>query len=148
MPSRDFLADPRTGRLPVERLNQFLADSGQCSSQELQQATTKFALVSLAEAKGVDLEAALVHIPPTPASSQRRRPQTPKAAASSRIAARAAEAAAESAVAEKEHKSVRAAQKLTLEWTAQAATAAAQADAEEAARRATRPWRDHGVVGA
>ena len=82
MPPYDFLADPRMGRLPIDKLKKHLVGSNLFPAADLEQATTKFALVSLAESKGMDLEVLLKDIVPTPASSQRRRgPQTPKAKA-------------------------------------------------------------------
>ena len=53
---KDYLADVRTGKMPVERLREFLRSSGSFSDAELTRASTKFALVNLAEAKSVDLE--------------------------------------------------------------------------------------------
>ena len=108
----DYLADSRTGRLPIASLKQHLARSGKCTSAELVQATTKFALVSLAEAKDVDLEEVLADIPPSPLPSSARRraggkTQTAaKATASPRLAA---QAAAESAQVEGRAKTV-------IEW--------------------------------
>ena len=45
----DYLSDERIGKLTSERLRQHLASSGKCTPDELTRATTKFALVSIAE---------------------------------------------------------------------------------------------------
>ena len=49
----DYLADVRVGKLHIERLKNFVRASGTCTNEELSRATTKFALISLAEAKSV-----------------------------------------------------------------------------------------------
>ena len=49
----DYLSDPRIGKLTAERLKKHLEDSGKVPAQELSAAETKFALVQLAESKGV-----------------------------------------------------------------------------------------------
>ena len=59
----DYLADVRVGKLTIERLKNFVRASGTCTKEELARATTKFALISLAEAKSVDLAELLSSIP-------------------------------------------------------------------------------------
>ena len=62
----DYLADARTGRLPLDRLRGFLESSGKVTREELAAAETKFALISLAEDKHIDLEPLLAGLGPTP----------------------------------------------------------------------------------
>ena len=59
----DYLADVRVGKLHIERLKNFVRASGTCTNEELSRATTKFALISLAEAKSVGLAELLSSIP-------------------------------------------------------------------------------------
>ena len=69
----DYLADARVVKLPIERLREFVSTRGGCSENELSRATTKFALISLAEEKGVDLEEVLNAVPLTILTSGNQR---------------------------------------------------------------------------
>ena len=65
----DYLIDARISKLPVTSLRDFLKSSGKCLDDELSRATTKFALISLAENKQIELEPLLANIVARPGGS-------------------------------------------------------------------------------
>ena len=65
----DYLIDARISKLPVTSLRDFLKSSGKCLDDELARATTKFALISLAENKQIELEPLLANIVARPGGS-------------------------------------------------------------------------------
>ena len=61
--TRDYLTDARIGKLPFMKLKKFLSDNG-VDAKEMSSASTKFALVAIAEKKEIALEPLLDEIGP------------------------------------------------------------------------------------
>ena len=61
--TRDYLTDARIGKLPFMKLKKFLSDNG-VDAKEMSSASTKFALVAIAEKKEIALEPLLDELGP------------------------------------------------------------------------------------